>query len=726
MVTTTLTPPAAPPVTFTIEAGLPHPLGATVDNQGINFAIYADRATKVALLLFNNYDDPYPAQTIPLDPLRNKTFNFWHVYLRGLNPRALHVHYAFRVNGLTDLHGQGDRYDWNKVLIDPYARGNNDTRWNRGNAIGPNDNVTTSMRSIVINPSEYDWEGDRPLNHPLKETIIYEMHVRGFTKSPSSSCFYPGTFRGITEKIDYLKDLGVTAVELLPVFDFDEKEVVSINPTTSQPLTNYWGYDPISFFAPQCFYCASPESGDHLNEFRDMVKALHRAGIEVILDVVFNHTGEGNENGPTINFKGLANSTYYLLMPDRQYYWNYSGAGNSINANHPFTQKLIIDALEYWVTETHVDGFRFDEAVILCRDENGAPMSYPPVIWQIELSDVLANTKVIAEAWDAAGLNQVGYFPGHRWGEWNGRYRDAIRHFVKGDGGYIENQTVVGRMGAVIAGSADIYQVGGELPTNSINFVTCHDGFTLNDLVSYNDKHNEMNGFSNADGSNNNISWNCGREGPTNDPTVEALRERQIKNFFAILMLSQGVPMFVAGDEGRRTQQGNNNPYCQDNEVSWFNWTLVDQHEDMLRFFRKMIEFRRQHHLLRRARFFTGESNSRGLLDIAWHGCRLNSPGWFDPDSHVLSFTMGGFPDDNGNEDNDIHVILNMDWQDLDFDIPAVPGRRWHKVIDTSQQQTNNIAENLLDPLNGTVVTGPSTYHATGRSVVVFISRDHG
>lgn len=716
------TPVVATPIPiYQAERGRSHPQGATPDANGVNFSIFSDRATAVSLLLFNQANDEQPSQTIELDPARNRTFDFWHIYVRGLRPGA---HYAFRVDGYTDLHGYGDRYNRNKVLIDPYAKGNTDNLWNRANAAGPSDNVATSMRSIVIDPSGYDWEDDRPLNRPLAETIIYEMHVRGFTQSPSSGCRHPGTFNGIIEKIPYLQELGVTTVELLPVFDFDEKNDLSHDPQTGAPLTDYWGYNPINFFSPQCAYCVNPEAGQHINEFRDLVKALHRAGVEVILDVVFNHTGEGDHRGPTISLKGLANSTYYHLVPwDKQYYMNYSGAGNTINGNHPVTEKLIIDALEYWVTQLHVDGFRFDEAVILCRDENGAPMIHPPVIWEIELSDVLADTKVIAEAWDAAGLYQVGYFPGHRWGEWNGRYRDAIRNFVKGDQGYIEGQTIIGRMASVIAGSADIYQVNRELPTNSINFVTAHDGFTLNDLVSYNQKHNEANGENNRDGIDNNLSWNCGIEGETDNSEVEALRRRQIKNFAAILFLSQGVPMFVAGDEVRRTQRGNNNPYCQDNEISWFDWTLVDRNRDLFRFFSRMIGFRKSHATLQRPRFFTGQRNPRGLLDIAWHGCRLGEPDWNDPTAHAFSFTMGGFPDDNGHEDNDIHVILNMYWEDLDFDMPEVTGRRWYKVVDTFQQPPNDISENLLDSLNGTVMTSPSTYRAAARSVVVFISR---
>lgn len=719
MVQQMVTPSPRP--TYQTEQGHPHPEGATPDANGINFSIYADRATAVWLLLFNRCEDEQPSQTIELDPAKNRTFDFWHVYVRGLKPDA---HYAFRVDGYTDLHGYGDRYNRNKVLIDPYARGNTDGLWNRSNAVGPSDNVATAMRSIVIDPSGYDWEGDRPLNHRLAETIIYEMHVRGFTRSSSSGCRHPGTFHGIIEKIPYLQELGITTVELLPVFDFDEKNDLSHDPQTGKPLYDYWGYNPINFFSPQCAYCISPEAGQHITEFRDMVKALHKAGIGVILDVVFNHTGEGDHQGPTISLKGLANSTYYHLVPwDKQYYMNYSGAGNTINGNHPVTEKMIIDALEYWVTQMHVDGFRFDEAVILCRDENGAPMIHPPVIWQIELSDTLANTKVIAEAWDAAGLYEVGYFPGLRWGEWNGRYRDAIRHFVKGDQGYLEGQTIMGRVASVIAGSADIFQTNKQLPTNSINFITAHDGFTLNDLVSYNQKHNEANGQNNTDGIDDNVSWNCGIDGETDDFEVEALRKRQTRNFAAILFLSQGVPMFVAGDEVRRTQRGNNNAYCQDNEISWFDWTLAERNRDLFRFFRKMIELRKSHLTLHRSRFFLDKSNSRGLKEIDWHGCRLSPPDWNDPSAHAFSFTMGGIADENGHEDDDFHVILNMYWEDLDFDLPAVTGRRWHKVIDTFQQAPNDISENLLDPLNEAVITGPSTYRAAARSIVVFISQ---
>ena len=713
---TTIVRPENEAAQYHIECGQSHPLGATPDANGVNFAVFADRATSVELLLFDSHDSATPFMTVQMDPNVHKHFHFWHVYVRGLE---VGTHYAYRVDGLQDVHGSGDHYNRNKVLVDPYARGNNDTLWVRGDACGPQDNLTTSMRSVVIDTAGYDWEGDRPLNRPLNETVIYEMHVGGFTKSSTSNCQYSGTFAGVIEKIPYLKELGITAIELLPVFDFDQKGAERPNPVDGKALRNYWGYDPHSFFAPENSYCVNPEVGDHLKEFRDMVKALHKAGIEVILDVVFNHTTEGNEQGPTLNFKGFANSVYYMLSSeDRQYYMNFSGCGNTFNGNHPITEKLIVDALEFWVKEMHVDGFRFDEAVILCRDQNGAPMIFPPVIWQIELSETLADTKVIAEAWDAAGLYEVGYFPGYRWGEWNGRFRDTIRCFVKGDHGYYEEKNLVGRVADVIAGSADIFEACGEMPTNSVNFITAHDGFTLNDLVSYNDKHNEANGEGNQDGINENLSWNCGVEGETDDPAVQALRNRQVKNFAAILLLSQGVPMFVAGDEVRRTQGGNNNAYCQDNEINWFDWTLLDKHNDVFQFFKRMIAFRRNCPTLLRNGFFTGAVNQRGLADISWHGCRLYSPGWNDPSSCLLAFTMGGFMEAPSDLDVDIHVMLNMDWQDLDFDIPAVKDRKWYRLVDTYLPSP----EDIVTPYEASLISG-TTYHVHNRSVVVLISR---
>jgi isoamylase len=677
-----------------LAKGSPHPIGATLQADGVNFSLFSGNATGVELLLFVAHDAPQPFQTIRLDPFVNKTFHFWHVFVKGLRAGA---HYAYRVDGPDDP-SAGYRFNRNKVLLDPYARGNTNSLWKRANACGPQDNVTTSMRSVVIGTAGYDWEGDRPLDRPLEDTIIYEMHVRGFTRSPSSGVGHPGTFAGVIEKIPYLRDLGITAVELMPVFDFDETDVLRV--VDGVPLTNYWGYSTVGFFAPQTTYCVSPASGSHLREFRDMVKALHKAGIEVILDVVFNHTDEGNHLGPAFSFKGIDNRTYYFLVPwDLRYYMDFSGCGNTFNCNHPISQKLILECLRYWVRETHVDGFRFDEGSILSRGEDGQPSPHPPIVWQIELDDDLADAKVIAEAWDAAGLYQIGRFPGDRWVEWNGRYRDDIRRFVKGDPG------MVGAVASRLAGSADLYQAHGELPTSSINFVTCHDGFTLNDLVSYDQKHNAANGEGDRDGISDNLSWNCGLEGDSDDPAVEALRNRQVRNFAAILLLSRGVPMLLAGDEVRRTQRGNNNAYCQDNPISWFDWTLVEKHRDLLRFFKSMIEFRKRHAALRRGWFFDGNRNERGLADATWHGTKLGSPGWSDPSAKALALTLAGF-----NGDPDLHVMLNMHWDKLDFEAPEVAGRRWFKAVDTAAP--------------GDEVEVPeSTIVVQGRSVVVLVNR---
>jgi glycogen operon protein len=674
----------------------------------VNFSVFSRNATAVELLLFNEHDDVQPIQVIKLEPHTNQTFFFWHVYVKGLKPGA---HYAYRVDGPQDLHGKGFRFNRNKVLVDPYSLGNTKTLFKRDDAVGPADNLATSMRSVVIDVHDYDWEGDQPLRRPMQEMIVYEMHVGGFTRHPSSGVKHPGTFSGVIEKIPYLKELGITAVELLPVMQYDSGEMLRMAPDGSGPLANYWGYSTINFFAPEDSYCVSPEEGEHLREFRDMVKALHRANISVILDVVFNHTNEGNHQGPTFNFRGFANEIYYhLVEKDRQYYMDYSGCGNTVNCNHPIVEKFIVDCLEFWVRDMHVDGFRFDEGSILARGQDGVPLAHPPVVWDIELSDCLRDTRIIAEAWDAAGLYQIGYFPGYRWAEWNGRFRDDIRRFVKGDPG------MIGAVAARIAGSADIYQASGHLPINSVNFVTCHDGFTLNDLVSYNDKHNEANGEDNRDGANDNLSWNCGGEGATDDPAIEALRERQIKNFAAILMLSRGVPMLVAGDEVRRTQKGNNNAYCQDNDISWFDWRLVKKNSSLLRFWKMLIAARAQFPHFRAGRlgrFFKGELNERGLPDIAWHGTELNKAGWNDPNARCLAYTLGGF-----DGAPDIHAVFNMYWDGLDFEVPAVPGRRWYLVGDTSRPSPDDIVETERQKsIKGDHV------RVEGRSVLVLLSR---
>ncbi len=685
---------------FDPEPGSAHPLGVTTYSDGVNFSTYSQAATEVLLLLFDHRSAIEPAQVIRLDPFQHKTFHFWHVFVRGCGPG---IFYAFRVDGPADP-GAGHRFNLNKVLISPYARGLCKHLWKRADAVGPEDNLATSMRCAVVDPADYDWEGDRPLNRPMHESIIYEVHVGGFTRSPSAGVGHPGTFAGMIEKIPYLQTLGITAVELLPVCEFDDSNV-SLNPA-GEAIRNYWGYSTVGFFSPHSGYCVDRDDVSHMNEFRDLVKALHKAGIEVILDVVFNHTDEGDERGPTESFRGMDNRTFYLLDANNPaVYANYSGVGNTFNANHPLPQKFIVDCLRYWVDEMHVDGFRFDEGSILARGEDGMPLIHPPVTWQIELEEALADTKLIAEAWDAAGLYQVGHFPGDRWAEWNGLYRDDVRRFVKGDPG------LTGAIASRIVGSADVYQSRGQTPENSINFITVHDGFTLNDLVSYNDKHNEANGEGNRDGIDRNLSWNCGREGSTTDPAIEALRTRQIKNFVTILMLSRGVPMLLGGDECRRTQGGNNNAYNQDNRTSWFDWTMVDSNRDVLRYFQRMIAFRKAHPALWQPHFYTGKISERGLADIVWHGTTLGRPGFDDPQGRALACTIAGFAGDA-----DLHIMMNMFWEPLDFEVPVDPQRVWHTAIDTFARSPYDILDQSDDaPLPGPLCT------VQGRSIVVLV-----
>ena len=687
-------------VTFDTEPGSAHPLGTTTYADGVNFSIFSESATEVALLLFDRASAIEPTQVIRLDPFQNKTFHFWHVFVRGCQTG---IYYAFRVDGPANP-SAGHRFNPNKVLIGPYARGIFKGLWKRADAAGPGDNLATSMRCAIVDSADYDWEGDRPLKRPFHESIIYETHVGGYTRSPSSHVRHPGTFAGMIEKIPYLQALGVTAVELLPIFEFDDSDV-SVNPS-AEAIRNYWGYSTIGFFSPHSGYCVDPDAVKHANEFRDLVKALHKANIEVILDVVFNHTDEGNELGPTESFRGMDNRSFYLLDPNnRAWYANYTGAGNTVNANHPIPQKFIVDCLRYWVEEMHVDGFRFDEGSILARGEDGAPLEHPPVIWQIELEDALADTKLIAEAWDAAGLYQVGHFPGDRWAEWNGRYRDDVRRFVKSDPG------LTAAIASRLAGSADIYQARGQSPENSINFVTVHDGFTLNDLVSYNDKHNEANGEGSRDGINENLSWNCGVEGPTRDPDIEALRTRQVKNFVTILMLSRGVPMLLGGDEIRRTQGGNNNAYNQDNATSWVDWNMAGSYAEVLRHVQRMIAFRKAHPALRRPYFYRGEVNERGMADIAWHGTKLGSPGFDDPQGRALACTIAGF-----DGDADLHIMMNMFWEPLDFEVPVDPQCVWHVAVDTFAPTPHDFAnQNPGVPLDRTSCT------VQGRSIVILV-----
>ncbi len=691
---------------FETAPGRPHPLGATADDVGVNFSVFSEHASAVELLLFDPDDTRRPIQIVELEPRVNRTFWLWHVFVKGLAEGA---HYAYRVAGPAEP-DRGHRFDRTKVLLDPFARAVSDELFVQRSACGTEDNVTTSLRSVVVDDRDYDWEGDSPLHRPLNETVIYELHVGGFTKSPTAKVDFPGTFAGLVQKIPYLQELGITAVELLPVFAYNHRDLLPHSPQGGEPLHNYWGYDPYAHSAPHPGYCLTRSHGSPVRQFRDMVKAMHRAGIEVIVDVVFNHTAEGNELGPSLSLRGLENSVYYLSEVDQEGSWayaNYSGCGNSLNANHPIVVDLIAETLAYWVSEMHVDGFRFDEASVMSRGQRGSPLEFAPMVWRIELSPLLAETKIIAEAWDAGGLYQVGQFPG-RWGQWNGRYRDEIRAFVRGEPG------MVGAVASRTFGSADIFESVGELPTNSINFVTAHDGFTLNDLVSYDRKHNEANGEEGRDGQDDNRSWNCGVEGDTDNPLVDELRRRQIKNFAVILLISQGVPMFAGGDEVRRTQGGNNNAYCHDTEMTWMNWNLVHENADIWRFFRLMMDFRRRHTAVRRRRFVSGLDSHHGLADIAWHGCKLGHPGWNDPNARALAFTIAGL----AQEESDLHVMMNMHSEPLEFEIPTTPSRRWRRAVDTAEPSPHDILEMGAER----AIAGP-TMAVRDRSIVILVAR---
>jgi glycogen operon protein len=679
--------------------GSSSPLGATPAPSGVNFSVFSKHATGVQLLLFDRVDDAKAARVVRLDPSANHTYHYWHVFVPNVLPGQL---YGYQVDGPCDP-STGMRFDPAKVLLDPYGRGVVvPEAYSRAAACGPGDNTATAMKSVVVDVSAYDWEGDVPLRRPSSRTIIYEMHVRGFTRHPSSGVPEDtrGTYAGVIEKIPYLQQLGITAVELLPVFQFDAQDA-------PPGQVNYWGYAPVSSFAPHQAYSSRRDPVGPVHEFRDMVKALHRAGFEVILDVVFNHTAEGDHRGPTLSFRGLDNPTYYILEEDRSRYANYSGTGNTLNANQPIVRRMIVDSLRYWVEAMHVDGFRFDLASILARDESGNVMPSPPVLWDIESDPALAGVKLIAEAWDAAGLYQVGSFTGDSWREWNGRFRDDARDFFRGEEGAIE------RFADRLIGSPSLYAHKQREAEESVNFVTCHDGFTLNDLVSYDAKHNEANGEDNRDGADDNRSWNCGVEGPTEDPSVEKLRSRQVKNFFTVTMLSGGMPMMLMGDEVRRTQGGNNNAYCQDNETSWFDWTLLAKRADVHRFATLLNARRVQRDVEPERQGVTLDQLIR-QADITWHGVRLNEPDWRDS-SHSVAFTARVTK-------NRVffHVILNAYWEPLQFELPSLSKAArnpWRRSIDTFLDSPDDIVDWEQAPS----VPG-LTYRAEPRSVVVLFA----
>ncbi len=749
---------AAPlPASLKVTPGNPIAKGATPTADGVNFAIFSRHATQLYLCLYAASHDDEPVHEIALDPRRHKTGDIWHCHVDGLKPGAL---YLWRADGPFDP-VRGHRFNRSRALLDPYAKALTDGAWDIGQALGydpasPDLDLSFSrfrddslIPKCVVVDSAFDWQGDAPLNYPLKDCVIYETHVRGLTRGllgadePQGSApatggsgqagraprnqprvAHPGTYRGVTEMIDYFVDLGVTSLEFLPIHEFDSKERFRRNPKTGEFVANYWGYSSLAFFAPKATYAyVDGESFDEadpsrqVREFKFMVRELHKAGIEVILDVVFNHTAEGNELGPTLNFRGLDNSVYYILDEERRRYKNFSGCGNTLNCNHPVMRNLIHECLAYWVVDMHVDGFRFDLGSILGRDAAGRLLENPPVIESIAENPILRDTKIIAEAWDAGGAYQVGSFPGGRWAEWNDRYRDDIRRFWRGEKGSALH------LATRITGSSDLYLRDGRKPFHSINFVTAHDGFTLNDLVSYARKHNEENGEDNRDGADFNLSYNNGAEGPSEDSAIERRRERQARNFIATLLLSIGTPMLLGGDEIRRTQRGNNNAYCQDNATSWYDWERAAKYACLFDFCARLIAFRRRHPAFRRPEFFTGQDHdSDSLPDIAWFDERGRAPDW-----SAVNLTLAALIDgsESGSSttvaDNDFYLMFNAAPHPVAFSIPSHPrGGLWALVIDTAAPSAEEIIpEREWKPLNP---QSALTLHA--KSLAVLASLD--
>ncbi len=693
-----------------VRVGTPLPLGTQEWEGGVNFAIFSRFATRVRLELFNHPDDAAPSRIIDLDPAHNRTGDVWHVWAKGIGPGQL---YAYRMDGPYKP-SEGHRFNFNRLLLDPFAkvisqlpswdfasaRGYDPSATEPDLAISKLDNAKSMPKCILVDEA-FDWNGDRPLHHPWSNTVIYETHVRGFTIHPRSGVEHPGTYRGLMEKLPYLKTLGVTALELMPVQEFNENSVIKENPQTNQPLKNYWGYDPVAFFAPKASYSSAGGMGQQKLEFKEMVRACHQAGIEVILDVVFNHTAEGDELGPTLCFRGMENTIFYTLADDKRFYIDDTGTGNTINANHPVVRDHILAALRYWTVEMHVDGFRFDLASVLGRDGAGRLLADAPLLARIAEDPILSDVKIIAEAWDAAGAYQVGSFSKRRWAEWNGRYRDHVRRFWRGDAGFL------GLFAQRLCGSADIFANSGKGPESSINFLTCHDGFTLNDLVSYQHKHNEANGESNCDGTNANFSENCGTEGATNDAGIESLRKRQIRNFLVTLLVSRGVPMLLGGDEFRRTQGGNNNAYCQDNETSWMDWNCLEQHKDIFRFTQGMIAFRHAHPILSKEQFYSD-------TEIQWFNPQRGVPNWADMEERQLVCLI------RENDQHSICLMFNAGADAVDFQLPPnLQGAQWHLAVDTAGESPHD----LFSVGEESLLKYPQSYLVKPRSSVILLAR---
>jgi len=708
---------------LSVRPGKPYPLGATVISDGVHFAVVSRNATAVWLQLYRDSRDGSPWTEVELTPEMHRTGDVWHIEVSGVEAGAL---YMFRVDGPFEP-SRGLRFNRYRPLIDPYAKAlTGDFRWDLGSALGYHPDSSdrdlsfrrggdaSRLPKCIVVDDTFDWQGDRPLNYPLRKTVLYEAHVRGLSMHPSAEVTHPGTYRGAIEMIPYLQDLGITSVEFLPIQEFDEFELHRHSPLTGEELTNYWGYNTLAFFAPKGSYAADGARGEQVREFKEMVREFHRAGIEVILDVVFNHSGEGNELGPTISFRGLDNSVYYMLEDDPRYYRNYSGTGNTLNCNNPVMRTLITEALHYWVVDMHVDGFRFDLGSVLGRDSDGRMMDNAPILERIAEDPILQDTKIIAEAWDAGGAYQVGAFQG-RWAEWNDRFRDDVRRFWRGDRG------TVGALATRFSGSSDLYRRAGRTPFHSINFVTAHDGFTLRDLVSYNRKHNEANGEQNRDGHNSNFSFNYGVEGETGDPEINAIRIRQMKNYLATLILSLGTPMLLSGDEFARTQRGNNNAYCQNNEVSWNDYRLGERYGEIFRFTRMLIALRRSHPVFTRPDFYTGEdTNLNARADIEW----LNAGGRpLDWNTEALCFAvyidgteLGSYGE---REDDDFYIMLNSGKENESFVLPDPPrGLRWYLVVDTSREAPFDIRESCCESLT----EAADTWSVSSRSLVVLRS----
>jgi len=671
----------------------------------VNFSIFSAHATSCTLVLFERGASE-PLAEIPFPP-ECRLGQVWAMTVDDLDYE--NFDYGFRFDGPHDPR-EGHYFDPSKIVLDPH------TREIVGREVWMGQpTVAPPVHRGRIPHEEFYWEHSRPVHRCESEMIIYEMHVRGFTRHASAGVSHPGTFAGLAEKAAYLEDLGVNCVELMPVFEFDESENTRTNPATGESLCNYWGYSTVGFFAPKASYAASAAEGRQVHEFKQMMKTLHSGGIEVILDVVFNHTAEAGADGPVISFRGIDNKTYYML-DEKGGFANYSGCGNTVNCNHPAVRGFVINCLRYWAAEFHIDGFRFDLASVLGRDSAGAPLLNPPLLESLAYDPVLAGCDLIAEAWDAGGLYQVGNFPAYgRWMEWNGKFRDCARKFLKGDPG------MVGEMVQRIMGSPDLYAAAGRRPTASVNFITCHDGFTLRDLFSYNGKHNLANGENNNDGTNDNASWNCGAEGDTQDAAIRALRLRQSKNAMLLLLTSQGVPMIYMGDECGRSQHGNNNAYCHDEDWNWLNWDIDPDGQELFRFTKALIAFRKANPALRQPDFLTGRDQvGSGYPDISWHGILPWRPDWTASSRSLAFMLCGRHGEAVGGPPHFFYTGFNMYYKPLTFALPVLPrGLSWHRFVDTSFATP----EDIRDPDDITPMDNQKQYTLKEWSGIVLVGK---